>query len=211
MHLEIAFWHRARPCPIQPHARSEATRALYPLRSRRGRSWPHSASWLMTKRQRCGFLADHLPPRPRRRPDQGFRAEPLRVGDGDEPPNRRPRHRRCRLEGARLRLQARRSSATSPPPPTSAPPTSTAASTSPAPPIACKSATRSASSPATATRPSTSTTGMSPFARAASNSFGRSPPGARFIDARRLTQSRERAWQGQQRNGAFVWRMTHRD
>jgi D-serine deaminase-like pyridoxal phosphate-dependent protein len=29
--------------------------------------------------------------RPRRRPDQGLRAEPLRVGDGDEPPGRRTR------------------------------------------------------------------------------------------------------------------------
>ena len=73
-------------------------------------------------------------PRPRRRPDQGVRAEPLRVGDGDEPPDRGPRDRRRRPQGARLRTRARLSSATSPPPPTSAPPTSTAASASPAPP-----------------------------------------------------------------------------
>ena len=43
-------------------------------------------------------------PRPRRRPDQGVRAEPFRVGDGDEPPDRGPRDRRRRLEGARLQL-----------------------------------------------------------------------------------------------------------
>ena len=42
--------------------------------------------------------------RPRRRPDQGLRAEPLRLGDGDEPPDRGPRDRRRRPEGARLRL-----------------------------------------------------------------------------------------------------------
>jgi hypothetical protein len=33
-------------------------------------------------------------PRPRRRPDQVLRAEPLRLGDGDEPTGRRPRDRR---------------------------------------------------------------------------------------------------------------------
>ena len=41
---------------------------------------------------RCGsciFMdADYGPqPRPRRRPRQGLRAEPFRVGDGDEPPD----------------------------------------------------------------------------------------------------------------------------
>jgi D-serine deaminase-like pyridoxal phosphate-dependent protein len=45
-------------------------------------------------------------PRPRRRPDQSVRAEPLRLGDGDEPPDRGPRHRRRRPQGARLRLGA---------------------------------------------------------------------------------------------------------
>src|SRR5271167_1069020 len=64
----------------------------------------------------------------------------------------------------------------------SAPPTSTAASVSQAPPTACKSATRSASSPAIATRPSTSTTGTSPSAPTASNNSGRSPRGGRYID-----------------------------
>jgi hypothetical protein len=39
--------------------------------------------------------------------------------------------------------------------------------------------------PAIATRPSTSTTGMSASAPTASNSSGRSPPAARFIDAHR--------------------------
>ena len=61
-------------------------------------------------------------------PTKRLRAEPLRLGDGDEPPDRGPRDRRRRPEGARLRLRARRPSGTSPPPPTSAPPTSTAAS-----------------------------------------------------------------------------------
>ncbi len=126
-------------------------------------------------------------PRPRRRPDQGLRAEPLRVGDGDEPPDRGPRDRRRRPQGARLRLRARRSSATSPPPPTSAPPTSTAGSASRAPPTASASATRSASSPAIATRPSTSTTGMSASAATASSSSGRSPPAARCIRPGLLT------------------------
>src|SRR3984893_16941658 len=56
--------------------------------------------------------------------------------------------------------RVRGSSATSPPPPTSAPPTSTAASASRAPPTASRSATRSASSPAIATRPSPSQTRM---------------------------------------------------
>ena len=42
--------------------------------------------------------------RPRRRADEGLRAEPLRVDDGDEPSNRGPRHRRRRPEGARFRL-----------------------------------------------------------------------------------------------------------
>jgi hypothetical protein len=37
-------------------------------------------------------------------PDQGLRAEPLCLGDGDEPPDRRPRDRRRRPQGARLRL-----------------------------------------------------------------------------------------------------------
>ena len=40
--------------------------------------------------------------RPRRRADPGVRAEPLRLGDGDEPPDRRSRHRRCRAQGAGL-------------------------------------------------------------------------------------------------------------
>src|ERR1700719_2281639 len=84
-------------------------------------------------------------PRPRRRPDQGLRAEPLRLDYDDEPPDRgppssTPASRRW------LSIQGRRSSGTSPPPPTSAPPTSTAASASPAPPTASASATRSASS-----------------------------------------------------------------
>ena len=39
-------------------------------------------------------------PRPRRRADQGLRAEPLRVGDGDEPPGRGRRHRRRWPQGA---------------------------------------------------------------------------------------------------------------
>jgi hypothetical protein len=42
---------------------------------------------------------------PRRRPDPGLRAEPIRLGDGDEPPDRGPRHRRRRPQGARLRLR----------------------------------------------------------------------------------------------------------
>ena len=122
-------------------------------------------------------------PRPRRRPDQGLRAEPLRLGDGDEPPDRRARDRRCRPEGARLRFRPAAPSGTSPPPPTSAPPTSTAASPSPPPPTGCASATRSASSPATATRPSTSTTGMSASAATASRRSGRSPPGGRCTES----------------------------
>jgi len=44
--------------------------------------------------------------------------------------------------------------------------------------------TRSASSPAIATRPSTSTTGTSRSAPTASSNSGRSPPVERFIDAR---------------------------
>jgi hypothetical protein len=48
-------------------------------------------------------------------PDQSVRAEPFRVGDGDEPPDAGPRDRRCRPEGAlprcrsanRLRLAGR--------------------------------------------------------------------------------------------------------
>ena len=63
--------------------------------------------------------------------DPRLRAEPLRLGDGDEPPDRRARHRRCRAEGARHWIPARRPSGTSPPPSTSAPPTSTAGSASP--------------------------------------------------------------------------------
>ena len=38
-------------------------------------------------------------------PEQRLRAEPLRVGDGDEPPDRRPRHRRRRIEGAGFQLR----------------------------------------------------------------------------------------------------------
>src|SRR5271166_4943543 len=43
-------------------------------------------------------------PRPRRRALYDLRAEPLRLGYGDEPPGRGPRHRRRRSEGARLRF-----------------------------------------------------------------------------------------------------------
>ena len=43
-------------------------------------------------------------PRPRRRPDQGLRAEPLCLGDGNEPPGRGPRHRRRRPQGIGLRF-----------------------------------------------------------------------------------------------------------
>jgi hypothetical protein len=86
-----------------------------------------------------------------------------------------------------------------------APPTSMDASASQAPPIASGSATRSASCPAIATRPSTSTTGMSASATTVWSNSGRSPPAARFIDVRgalRLARqpspilqiSRGRAW-----------------
>ena len=46
--------------------------------------------------------------RPRRRADQGLRAEPLRLGDGDEPPGRGARDRRRRAQGARPSIPARR-------------------------------------------------------------------------------------------------------
>ena len=39
-------------------------------------------------------------------PDQSVRAEPFRVGDGDEPPDAGPRDRPCRPEGARLRFRS---------------------------------------------------------------------------------------------------------
>jgi hypothetical protein len=124
------------------------------------------------------------------RPRPSSRA--LRLGDGDEPPGRGPRDRRCRPQGARLRLgsparlrrtrrhlRARLRRARK-------------ARRSRAPPTVSKSATRSASSPAIATRPSTSTTGMSASAATASSSSGRSPPAARFIDARRPAIGRDR-------------------
>ena len=129
---------------------------------------------------------------PRRRPDQSLRAEPFRVGDGDEPPDRRPRDRRRRLEGARLRTRARPLSATNrhlrarlrrvrkP-------------RASRAPPTASKSATRSASSPVIATRPSTSTMVTSRSAATASNNSGRSPREVMFIDASPLHQGEVRA------------------
>jgi hypothetical protein len=63
-------------------------------------------------------------------------------------------------------------------------------------------ATRSASSPAIATRPSTSTTGMSASAAAASSSSGRSPPAAQFIDPG------HRADLGSPASGALLVRMT---
>ena len=82
-------------------------------------------------------------PRPRRRPLRDLRAEPLRVGDGDEPPDARLRDRRSRpqgaglrfgpahrLQGARRNLRARL--------------TSTAGSAFQAPPAGSASATRSA-------------------------------------------------------------------
>jgi hypothetical protein len=50
--LDIAFRHCARSCPIQPHAGSEAARAVDPLRPRRGQAWPHSPSRLLTKQHR---------------------------------------------------------------------------------------------------------------------------------------------------------------
>jgi 3-hydroxy-D-aspartate aldolase len=108
---------------------------------------------------RCGsciFMdADYGPqPRPRRRPDQGLRPEPLRLDDGDEPPDRGPRHRRRRPQGIGLRLR-------------SAPRLRRARRHLRArlrrarPPRHLRrhqpAATRSASSPAIATRPSTST------------------------------------------------------
>ena len=75
---------------------------------------------------------------------------------------------------------------TSPPRPMNAPPTSTAASRLPAPPTGSISATRSGSSPVTATRPSTSTTGMPASAANASKSLvARSPPAARRARRRR--------------------------
>ncbi len=43
--------------------------------------------------------------RPRRRLDQGVRAEPVRLGDGNEPPGRGARDRRCRVEGTGLRFR----------------------------------------------------------------------------------------------------------
>jgi hypothetical protein len=64
----------------------------------------------------------------------------------------------------------------------SAPPTSTEGSAFRARPTASTSATRSASSPAIATRPSTSTTDMSACAPTASNSSGQSLPGARSTE-----------------------------
>lgn len=39
----LPFWHFARWCPVQPHAGSEAARAVGPLCSRRGKAWPRSA------------------------------------------------------------------------------------------------------------------------------------------------------------------------
>jgi hypothetical protein len=121
----------------------------------------------------------------------------FRVGDGDEPPDRRPRHRRRRLEGARhrrggaprrrrarrdLRARLRRAR---PPRDLWAPPT------------ASGSATRSASSSAIGTRPSTSTTGMSPSAATASSSSGPSPP-RRGLLTRSRHPTRSASW------GAFL-------
>jgi hypothetical protein len=114
--------------------------------------------------------------RPQPRPDHGLRAEPLCLGDDDEPPGRRPRHRGLRLQGARLRRARRHLRA--------APRTSTATSPHRPPPTASPSATRSASSPAIATRPSTSTAGTSASATTTSSTPGRSPPGVPCIDAR---------------------------
>ena len=103
-------------------------------------------------------------PRPRRRTDEDLRAEPLCVGDGDESPDRGPRHRRRRLEGARFRLR---------------PAATYERASDEHRRLGISGAanrldfgTRSASSPATATRPSTSTTGASACVRAASSNSG---------------------------------------
>src|SRR5207248_4269966 len=54
-HLDIALWHCARPRPVQPHAGSDAARAVDPLRSRRGRARTHSSGRVLTKTARRRF------------------------------------------------------------------------------------------------------------------------------------------------------------
>jgi hypothetical protein len=100
----------------------------------------------------------------------------------------------CRPAGL-SRLGAASARLAGAPPPTRAPPTSTAGSPSRAPPTGCALAIRSASCPATATRPSISTTGMSASAPTASSSSGRSPPAARSTERgrRRLTRAGQAA------------------